>query len=294
MSRSPRGIWTLAGLAAALPLAWLVPVHHTARSEARARLDQLAEATDAAARITALERTLPEWARATGRGVHATGAPRAGLAQQVAGLLAAVNLPPATLANLNATGDDGTAAGSALLGGAGGGGGGGGPAGSDQPRVVRRRAALTLTGLTLPQLGAFIADWRERLPEWTLTSIEITPIDAAAQAAVGGGATGSAGGGGGAGGGGSDLPLRVQITTETLALTGSLSLARSAPPRTGTGTAAGAASTSTTAPAQSLARPRGSDAGSPLLPGPSPRRSAANRTAASPPPPPPSATGDRP
>lgn len=69
-------------------------------------------------------------------------------------------------------------------------------AGQPGLRVSRRRATLTLTGVTLPQVGKFLDAWRSAEPAWTAASIDISPA---------GGKAPEAGG---------DLPLRVVITIE--------------------------------------------------------------------------------
>lgn len=68
--------------------------------------------------------------------------------------------------------------------------------------VARARATLTLAPVTLPQLGRFLDAWRQRLPGWTATRIDLEPrresAPAAPQPAPG-----------------SDLPLRIVMTVET-------------------------------------------------------------------------------
>lgn len=64
--------------------------------------------------------------------------------------------------------------------------------------IKRRRASVTLTAVTLPQVGSLLASWREREPGWTVTGIDLTP-ETAAPVAPGG-----------------DLPLRVLIAMESL------------------------------------------------------------------------------
>ena len=61
-------------------------------------------------------------------------------------------------------------------------------------RVYRRRATLTLSGLTLPLVGKFLSAWRSAEPAWTPASIDLSPA---------GGTVPEAGG---------DLPLRAVIT----------------------------------------------------------------------------------
>jgi hypothetical protein len=70
-------------------------------------------------------------------------------------------------------------------------------------RVSRRRATLTLAGVTLPAVGRFLDAWRSAEPAWTPTSIDVAP--------AGGQATE-------AGGAGGDLPLRVVIVIESIAV----------------------------------------------------------------------------
>ncbi len=40
------------------------------------------------------------------------------------------------------------------------------------PAITRRREAVTLGQLTLPQFGAFLQSWRQREPSWTVASID--------------------------------------------------------------------------------------------------------------------------
>lgn len=66
--------------------------------------------------------------------------------------------------------------------------------------VSRRRATLTLSGVTLPQVGRFLDAWRSAEPAWTPASIDLSP---------GGGKAPEAGG---------DLPLRAVIAIEAAAI----------------------------------------------------------------------------
>jgi hypothetical protein len=67
-------------------------------------------------------------------------------------------------------------------------------------RVSRRRATLTLAGVTLPAIGRFLDAWRAAQPAWTPSSIDVAPA---------GGQAPEAGG---------DLPLRVVIVIESVAV----------------------------------------------------------------------------
>ncbi len=66
---------------------------------------------------------------------------------------------------------------------------------SDQG-VLRQRATLTLSGVTLPQLGKFLDAWRSSEPTWTMSSLDVGPS--------------------GVGTPGADLPLRSVISLEAL------------------------------------------------------------------------------
>jgi hypothetical protein len=67
-------------------------------------------------------------------------------------------------------------------------------------RVSRRRATLTLAGVTLPAVGRFLNAWRSAEPAWTFVSIDVSPA---------GGQPPEAGG---------DLPLRAVIVIESVAV----------------------------------------------------------------------------
>lgn len=65
--------------------------------------------------------------------------------------------------------------------------------------LTRQRATLTLHNLSLPQIGRFLDAWRTTEPDWTVSSIDLTPITSKDAAALG-----------------TDLPLRAVITIEGL------------------------------------------------------------------------------
>lgn len=70
----------------------------------------------------------------------------------------------------------------------------------DGKQAVRRRAAVTLAPVRLPDLGTFIDGWRRQNPEAIISSIELSP-DSGASVSPGG-----------------DLPLRVVMTIESVAV----------------------------------------------------------------------------
>src|SRR5262249_52850946 len=61
-------------------------------------------------------------------------------------------------------------------------------------RLRRQRATLALGSITLPQLGSFLNTWRTAEPDWSVTSIDLSPTPAAQNASTGG-----------------DLPLRAVL-----------------------------------------------------------------------------------
>ncbi len=66
-------------------------------------------------------------------------------------------------------------------------------------RFIKQRATLTLSGLSLPQLGSFLDAWRGSEPDWTISGIDLSPIMHSKQEASG-----------------TDLPLRAVLTLEGL------------------------------------------------------------------------------
>ncbi len=66
--------------------------------------------------------------------------------------------------------------------------------------LLRRRATLTLTPLTLPQLGRFLDAWRQRLDSWTVARIDLEPRRDGPPTP------------------GADLPLRVVLGVESVTL----------------------------------------------------------------------------
>ena len=69
-------------------------------------------------------------------------------------------------------------------------------------QLKRQRATLTLSPITLPQLGAFLEAWRAREPYWTVGGIDVGPDQRSA-------AKGSPGG---------DLPLTAVLTLDAVYL----------------------------------------------------------------------------
>lgn len=222
MTPSTRGMLIVIALSAAIAL--LTPLSIRA-ARARARHDtshaKLVRVLDQARELKDLQSsiTLPSSSTFADRaGKDGGGGGAGGVASKVAASLAACGLPASTMTSLHpdtptpiADANDAISSGGTTTSGEGG-------------RLLRHRATLTLGGdaLTLPRLGDFLAAWRTREPAWTVTSLDVSPQSRPSQASstssmgVAGGAGGAGGGGGGGGGG--DLPLRVVVSLECVAL----------------------------------------------------------------------------
>lgn len=171
-ARGGHTYWTAAAAACAIALG--AAAVHAALAAARAReaSARLARVSAEAAALAEARASMPGWARRAPE-------PPSGLAQRFAAALAAANLPPQALAGLSAE-----------------------PEPQRQPAqggIERRRASVSLTGLTLPQLGALLSAWRSREPGWVVAGIEAQPDPAPARDARPG----------------SDLPLRVGLSLQS-------------------------------------------------------------------------------
>lgn len=72
---------------------------------------------------------------------------------------------------------------------------------SSDKGLIRQHATLTLSGLSLPQVGAFLDAWRTGEPDWVVSGLDLSP------AGTGTPGTGVAG---------ADLPLRVVVTMDAV------------------------------------------------------------------------------
>ena len=215
MMRSTVLIWvfTIAVCAAGLSVAGSRYYAAISRHEsARARL---VEAQASRIRLASLRATLPAWT---------TLRPTEGLAPRVADSLAACGLPSSVMSNLSAQAETLLAALPSES--------------APSPRdlnnepgsergIKSRKAGVTLTPITLSELGRFIAAWREREPAWVIASIDVAPLNASghpvaddrrssssADSKVPPSVQSNSGGGGGG-----ELPLRVVLSLESLWLT---------------------------------------------------------------------------
>jgi hypothetical protein len=211
MNRSIGPMLFWAGVAASVlvPIALLGERSWSSSRRAHEWTAVLRSGLETTKRLEVLDRQLPDWALWEGSDN--------GFAQQVSKVLAATGLPPGILTSLSADGEDrviadGSSDQAKPTGAARRGDGSAGVPGAAAPRVVRRRASISLSGLTLPQFGQFLRYWKEALAPWTITSIDISPIER--PLAWSGDSTAGANAGGG------DLGLEVQLRAESLELVG--------------------------------------------------------------------------
>lgn len=156
MIPSPMASWSLALFLGGSALTGMLWSYQAAASHNASTARRLQRITEQATEHQRLSDALPVWAR-TGSETNSAEA----LAQRVSASIAAAGLPSTALSSLSpeSIANDG------------------GHDRSFAVRIDRRRAVLTLGSVTLPQLGRFLAAWREREPEWTVTSIDVTPIN---------------------------------------------------------------------------------------------------------------------
>ncbi|MBC7834055.1 MAG: hypothetical protein H7Y88_03020 [Phycisphaerales bacterium] len=167
-------LWSATIIAASVSLAITAPPMFRARAAANAELAKLQGSADAARQILAARAVMPR--------LPADGAESSALATRLSTVLSSCGLPASVLSSLT---PDTTAQAAA------------------SGVAVRRRAGLTLTGITLPQIGRFLDAWRTAEPAWVAASIDVSPEPQRTAAATGG-----------------DLPLRAVIALERLVFPG--------------------------------------------------------------------------
>ncbi len=173
MTRPVIFIWlgTIGALAAILGLS--LPAAVRARHEAAAARSTLQDAARDAGVVIALRAGVPD--------LPEDDQARGGLTPRAAAALERAGLPASALAGLSPEAESQVA-------------------GSPGLRVSRRRATLTLSGVTLPQVGRFLEAWRSAEPAWTASNIDLSAA---------GGPAPEAGG---------DLPLRAVIAIESISV----------------------------------------------------------------------------
>lgn len=172
MSRSLWTLWIAVAALSALGLTLTAPAALRANARMDRELAKLATAKLQAEEIDRLRVQSPPW----------TTRPRPGgeLATRIAEALAAASLPATALASLSPGIETDAGGGSGL-------------------KAKRRRVVLTLGGVTLPQVGGFLAAWRELEPGWIVANVELVQ-DPSQRPPAGGG----------------DMPLRATIALEAL------------------------------------------------------------------------------
>jgi hypothetical protein len=170
MSRPVLYIWIGAVVIAGAAVAVTAPTAARARDDAAAAQASLRDAARNAELISTLRTQAPD---------AITGDSHGGLTPRVTAALERAGLPAGALASLSPEAESQVVSQAGV-------------------RVSRRRATLTLAGVTLPAVGRFLDTWRAAEPAWTPTSIDVAP--AGGQAAEAGG----------------DLPLRAVIVIESV------------------------------------------------------------------------------
>ncbi len=183
MALSTRTIWIAVIGLSAIPLGTTTWQWSRSLRTERRETQRLERLTRHATTITELGKSLPAWASGP--------RPAGSLAPEVSATLAGTGLPPSVMNSLSADPDSSAGQGSS---------------GTGAIQARTRRGTLVLTSLTLPQLGAFCAAWRERQPGWTISALDVSPEGGNLAAKTSVASTGG------------DLPLRAVLTLESISL----------------------------------------------------------------------------
>lgn len=175
MTRFTLPIWI--GAAGVIALAFGVTIPRALRAHARA-----AEAMTSVQEAARHAETIASTRARDGVVASATDNARGGLAARVAAVLQHAGLPASAMSALSPEAESPAAHLSGV-------------------RVVRRKATLTLAGVTLPQVGTFLDVWRASEPAWVPASIDLSPASGRAPEA------------------GGDVPLRVVVVIESVVTT---------------------------------------------------------------------------
>jgi hypothetical protein len=155
----------------AIVLAWAGHRWAMARTEANIAIRQLALVSADVKEIAGIKASSPPESRRS--------RPAPGLATRVADVVSKAGLPQAALQNLSPETESAAGAG------------------------LRKQAAkIMMDGMTLPELGRFLNEWRNAQPLWTVSSIDITPTPTPAKTRQASGPT--------------DRPLRAVLGIETI------------------------------------------------------------------------------
>jgi hypothetical protein len=140
-------------------LAWSGTRYSAARGDLRLAEAQHQTITSAAAEIERLRNATPT--------VAAGAKPQPNISGQVTDTLVEAGLAPALLTNVTPESDTAIERANA---------GAGSRAANPAARYRRQSARLTLEPLTMPDLGRFLATWRTSQPQWTIASINVSPV----------------------------------------------------------------------------------------------------------------------
>lgn len=164
-------LWVCVATILAFAIGTAVPIASRARQDAERASAEMRETSRHASLIVSTQARVTQ--------VVTDDPSRGGLAPRVTASLLRAGLPTGVLLSLSPEADTLVASDGAI-------------------RVVRRRATLVLSGVTLPQLGLFLEGWRIAEPAWTPVGIDLSPL--AAKGPVAGG----------------DAPLRATVVVEAL------------------------------------------------------------------------------
>lgn len=169
MTRSVVMIWLCTAIAGGVLVGWSFERAHAARSVADREAASFHRARQQVERLASMSQPI----------MPDAGEDQATLAARVASVLAKAGLPRQSLEALSPETRQAISK-------------------EDGVGVARHRATLTLTPITLPELGRFLAAWQRDEPAWTITGLDLSPQRQPTDT-VGG-----------------DLPLRVLVTLETM------------------------------------------------------------------------------
>lgn len=147
MKRGLSLLWGGVGLATSISMAIIGVKATRAQQEAANAISRLEDTTIRVQRLNTLTSVVA--------GAVERNSPPGGLAASITDALQHAGLSPSSLANLSPEATISVGSGDAV--------------------AHRRRATMVLSGITLPQLGAFLGTWRETQPNWIVSRLDLTP-----------------------------------------------------------------------------------------------------------------------
>jgi hypothetical protein len=134
-----------------VPVVWLASQYARHRTEARAALAHFHTISTQAVELANLKAAAPPEARRP--------RPDPGIASRLAHAVALANLPQTALQNITPELESTVSS------------------AQGAPAYRRTTVRLTLEPITLPELGRFLSEWRTAEPTWTVTTIDLTPVN---------------------------------------------------------------------------------------------------------------------